>query len=73
MTLPVAIVTDTGPGFGSLSEVLSRVAIEVQVGIGAESGSDLAMIAAVNEFGSDDGHTPERSYLRSTFDEHRER
>lgn len=29
-------------------------------------GTDLVMVAAVNEFGSIDGHIPERSYLRST-------
>lgn len=29
----------------------------------------LAFIAAVNEFGSSDGHVPERSFIRSTVDE----
>jgi hypothetical protein len=39
-----------------------------------EDGSDLtvAEIAAVLEFGTEDGHIPERSFVRSTFDEERE-
>lgn len=28
-------------------------------------------IAVINEFGTEDGHVPERSFLRSTFDESR--
>lgn len=32
---------------------------------------DLAEIAAINEFGSSDGHVPERSFLRATIDQHR--
>lgn len=39
-------------------------------GISGES-LDLAAIAEVNEFGSSDGHVPERSFLRSTIDQHR--
>lgn len=35
--------------------------------------SDLVTVAAANEFGTDDGHIPERSFLRSTFDEEEER
>lgn len=31
----------------------------------------MTVIAAVHEFGSTDGRIPERSYLRSTFDENR--
>lgn len=39
-----------------------------------EEGSDLtvAEVAAINEFGTEDGHIPERSFIRSTFDRHRE-
>lgn len=47
------------------------------VGIRQDKGSDvidasltLAAIATVNEFGSSDGHVPERSFLRSTVDKH---
>ncbi len=37
------------------------------------SGSNFTIpeIAAVNEFGSRDGHIPERSFMRTTFDENR--
>lgn len=39
-----------------------------------EEGSDLtvAEIAAVLEFGTEDGHIPERSVIRATFDEQRD-
>jgi hypothetical protein len=48
---------------------------QVLVGVRSKEGAlvpeggdlNLAEIAAVNEFGSDDGHVPERSYLRSTM------
>lgn len=36
-----------------------------------EGGITLAGYAAVNEFGSDDGRVPERSFLRSTVEERR--
>lgn len=38
-----------------------------------EGGITLAGYAAVNEFGSEDGHVPERSFLRSTVDDNRGR
>jgi hypothetical protein len=40
-----------------------------------EEGADLtvAEIAAVLEFGTEDGHIPERSFVRATFDEQREK
>ena len=57
-----------------LNELLriSKQPQQVKVGIPAESitypdGTDLTMVAAVNEFGSLDGRIPERSYLRSTL------
>lgn len=31
---------------------------------------EVALVALVNEFGSRDGHVPERSFLRETFDTH---
>lgn len=37
--------------------------------VGVPAGSSSAKYAAVNEFGSSDGHTPERSFMRSSFDE----
>jgi hypothetical protein len=36
------------------------------------SGLTVAEIAVVNEFGTEDGHIPARSFLRSTFDAQRE-
>lgn len=45
----------------------------VEVGIQGKQGQDLLMKASVNEFGSDDGHTPERSFLRSTLHENRDK
>lgn len=43
----------------------------VVIGIRAEEGSELVTYAAANEFGTDT--IPERSYLRSTIDENRDR
>ena len=40
----------------------------VVVGVRGHRGQELIRYAAVNEFGSADGHIPERSYLRSTVD-----
>lgn len=40
----------------------------VTVGVHEDEGQDIVTRAAVNEFGSDDGHVPERSFLRSTLD-----
>ncbi len=36
-------------------------------GSGAEDGFTMVELAAVHEFGSKDGHTPERSFIRRTF------
>lgn len=38
------------------------------IGIHEGAGSDLAVIAAANEYGTEDGHIPERSFLRATVD-----
>lgn len=38
------------------------------IGIHEDAGSDLAVIAAANEYGTEDGHIPERSFLRATVD-----
>ena len=42
----------------------------ITVGVHEGEDSDIATRAIVNEFGSDDGHVPERSFLRSTIDSH---
>lgn len=36
-----------------------------------DDGTSMALVAAANEFGTADGHIPERSFLRSTVDENR--
>lgn len=36
-----------------------------------ENGTPMVVVAAVHEFGSNDGRIPSRSYLRSTYDENR--
>lgn len=38
-----------------------------------DSEYTIAQIGAVHEFGTKDGHIPERSFLRSTYDERREK
>jgi hypothetical protein len=38
-----------------------------------DAAMTFADLAAIHEFGTEDGHIPERSYLRSTFDSHRDR
>lgn len=49
-----------------------QIVVGVREGAGAEAdGTSLVLVAAVNEFGSSDGHVPERSFLRSTIDENR--
>jgi hypothetical protein len=61
--LSKAGIGDSGPS----------VFVGVRDGAGASGdGTPLVMIAAVHEFGSSDGHTPERSYLRSTADAKRD-
>ena len=52
-----------------LREADTRIGIHEEEGA-SDTGGDLnlAGIAMVNEFGSDDGHIPERSFLRATVD-----
>lgn len=38
----------------------------VKAGVQGDADSELLTYAAANEFGTDDGHVPERSYIRST-------
>ena len=63
-------VTDTDKGYAKLIKQLRDLeAPGVYVGVRAAAGSDMVIIAASNEFGTSDGHVPERSYLRSTVDD----
>lgn len=65
-------VTDRDMGFADLQRTLRRLAgteVRLLVGVHGETHSSMVVIAATNEYGSADGHVPERSYLRSTVDE----
>ena len=79
-------VKDTDKGYKSLKEFLANAGkVYVVVGVRGEKGAkrydkapgekgeplSLVEVAAVHEFGSEDGRVPERSFLRSTFDTHR--
>jgi hypothetical protein len=58
-----AASTGEGPG----------VLVGVRDGAGStDEGTPLVQIAAVHEFGSTDGHVPERSFLRSTVSKNRD-
>lgn len=65
------MVKDIDLGMRKLIEALSGFADvpSVVVGVQGSAGSDLVIIAASNEFGTEDGHIPERSFLRSTVDD----
>lgn len=54
-----------------IADLLGLGVAEVYVGVRSGPEGDLATIAAANEFGTSDGHVPERSFLRSTVDEKR--
>lgn len=63
-------VTDRDLGYAKALKALAAFGegAGVYVGVRAAAGSDMVIIAASNEFGTEDGHIPERSYLRSTVD-----
>lgn len=71
------VVKDFGlKRFVQLAEEISKAQVAIGVhGTASPHETDdgeltsAALVATVNEFGSDDGHVPERSFLRSTFDE----
>lgn len=52
-----------------------RVKVGIQTGDGSvdRDGITMAELAMVHEFGSRDGHIPQRSFLRSTVDENERR
>lgn len=65
-------VTDTDRGFSNIMRALNDLAgepISVLVGVSGTKNSDMVIIAASNEFGTEDGHIPERSFVRSTVDD----
>ena len=50
---------------------LQRVKVGVPTGAGAEpEGTPIALVAAVHEYGTQDGHIPERPWLRNTIRAH---
>lgn len=68
------MVTDKDKGYAALVDTLQAAAgARVLVGVRGTAGSDLVQYATANEFGTEDGHVPERSFLRSTVDENHER
>lgn len=61
-------ITDIDRGWGKFVKGFEALdGLGVTIGIHAEEGSELARIAASQEFGTDT--IPERSFLRSTLDE----
>lgn len=79
----MASIADRDRGYRAIKAWLLEMGeLYVVVGIRQEEGEKLhdpdgdkeftiADVAAANEFGTEDGHIPERSFLRSTFDEKR--
>lgn len=74
-------VVERGPGFRELERALARIRRqEVVAGVLGEDADEvtddgeatLIKVASVNEFGSDDGRIPERSYIRSTAEDNAE-
>lgn len=77
--MPVkAEVVDRDLGWRELMKRVAQIKNSyAKVGVfdeGEHEGSELSVaeVAAVHEFGTEDGHIPERSFLRSTFNAHRE-
>lgn len=62
-------VVDTDRGYAKLLANLKMENASVLVGVHGSTHSEMVVIAASNEFGTDNGHVPERSYLRSTVDQ----
>jgi hypothetical protein len=63
----VGIREEKGKHAYDADEVLSKG------GTSGDMGLTVAAAATVNEYGSEDGRIPERSFMRSTFDENRDR
>lgn len=68
-------ITDRDKGFKRVIKQVEDIGesfVTVGVHEGATpypGGTPVGLVAAVNEFGSENGNIPERSFLRSTFDE----
>jgi hypothetical protein len=72
-------VVDIDHGFHAImAELASFKHMSVKIGIQDDAeaeadGTPMVLVGAVNEFGTHDGRIPERSWLRSTADEKREK
>lgn len=64
-------VKDIDHGFKAALAVLAKTNVDVVVGVLGSAGESEVTIAAIHEFGSQDGHIPQRSFLRSTIDDRR--
>lgn len=69
-------VVDIDYGWRDLMKTFEGLEGEISVVVGVpataddyKDGANQVLVASVNEFGSDDGRIPERSFLRSTVDE----
>lgn len=73
--MTVSKVVDIDRGYAELFQSLRSMSnVQVVVGVKSDGGDpDIADVAFWNEFGTDDGHVPERSFLRSTLDENRDK
>lgn len=63
---------DVDNGFKAAISALAKANIDVVIGVLGSAGESEVQIAAVHEFGSQDGHIPQRSYLRLTVDARRD-
>lgn len=75
--MSVRVVKDTrGAGLAAMKRRLrqgqGRVLVGVPAGKLEADGTPIALVAAVNEFGSEDGRVPERSHLRAGLREGRQ-
>lgn len=73
-------IKDKDRGWGTIKRKIKRAGKGIQITAGIqgaeaqttrENGITNAKLASVHEFGSGDGTIPQRSFLRSTFDEKR--
>jgi hypothetical protein len=69
ITVTVHIEGGDFPGIKALADRLASMNRSVLIGVPASAkaeadGTSMVLVAAVNEFGSSDGHIPERPFLR---------
>lgn len=55
-----------------VADIRATTKLAVSVGLHGDADGELVTYGAANEFGTADGHVPERSYIRSTVDEEME-